>query len=253
MARRRWGAWVPTVALLIAVAPALWTGADTLIVREVVYEWKRGVQTQQQTNDKMWLGNTRARLEQQNELFLLDALEGTLIYLDLDKDHYVVHPSPNTLEATIPAQVLERAKTQWGEYQPQRIEVRRTGKKERIAGHDTELVVIEAGGPGEPLTARFELWISEELGEKLESTAYWDFYRDRMYISPYTSWLVDPMRELRGYPVRLVAQFALEDGAMRTDFTSTLVSWEEGVEPPRALYEVPEGYARMEDPSMARP
>jgi len=236
------------VVLLFAIAPAHVTRAETLIVREVTYQWKRGVQTDEQANDMMWLGKTRARLEQQNELFLLDLLEGTLVHLNVDQDHYDVYPSPNTLDAVVPAPVVEQVKARWAEHEPRRIEVQRTGKKERIAGYDTELVVIEAGGPGEPVTARLELWISEELGEKLEDTAYWDLYRDRMYTTPFTSWLVEPMRKLAGYPVRDKTVFMLADGKMRTEFTSTLVSWEESVEPPSDLYEVPEGYTPFEGP-----
>jgi hypothetical protein len=226
--------------------------SDVSIVQETSYEAKRGQEIQRTVDHRYWIAPRRARLQQENELYLLDTEAGDLYYVDLGKGHFDRHPSPNTLENIVPAVHLEEARMQFEEQMPRRVEVTRTGETETIAGYEAERVVIEAGGPGEPVTARFELWMSHELWKALEGTAYWALERDRLSMSPYTAWLVEPLRELEAVPVKKSVVMFLGDGRMKTEYTTTVRSVEREADPPDGVYRLPEGVTPFPPPEPVR-
>lgn len=248
--RLRW--WTTSSVLLFGVWFGPTAEGDVSITQETVYQAKRGQEVQRSVDHRYWITADRARLRQENELYLLDTGAGTLHYIDLNEGHFDRHPSPNTLENQVPAAYLERARAQFERQKPDRVEVSRTGETATISGYDAERVVIEAGGPGEPVTARFELWVSPTLWNELEETAYWALERDRYSMSPYTAWLVEPLRALEAVPVKKSVSMFLEDGRMKTEYTTTVLSVEAGVEPPDGVYQVPERFTPFPPPEPAR-
>lgn len=230
-------------------APAL---ADVSITQETVYQAKRGEEIERTVEHQYWLGPDRARLEQEDEVYLVDTEAGTLEYVDLKKRHFDRHPSPNTLENTVPAAYLEQARAQFEGQMPRRVEVTRTGETATIAGYEAERVVIEAGGPGEPVTAHFELWVSRKLWTELEGTAYWPLERDRHSMSPYTAWLVEPLHELQAVPVKRSVTMSLGNGRMKSEYTTTVLSVREAVDPPDGTYRIPEGFTPFPPPEPVR-
>jgi len=232
--------WV-TVGLLF-LALGLPVSAATEIELDAHFTWKRGEEGSRTERHRYTLGTDRARLDQPPEAYLVDRAAGTYAYLDLEDRHVIRVASPIDPLAKVPAAFREEAKKQLGERMPQGVRVSRTGETRTIAGFEAEHVIITAGGAGEPVTARFDLWVSPKLWKLVEPTAYWRLESDRLKTSPYTSWLVEPLRSLEAMPVQAHVVMELRGGKLHTEYTRTLVSVETGVEVPEETYQVPEGF-----------
>jgi hypothetical protein len=228
--------------LVLTVGTSVRVDADTVIRHEVRYSWKRGVEEQTVESQRYLLSKTRARLDQGLESYLVDTELGAFYYLDLEAESFDTHPSPWRLEAAVPDELREQARKQLARTMPQTIRVTRSGRTDRIGGYEVEHVRIDAGGPEEPLSARFDLWVSSDLWRKLAGTAYWALESDRLSTSPYTAWLVAPLRELEGFPVKTEVVMELEGGRLRSEYVRLLTAVEEAVEVPESAYRVPEGF-----------
>lgn len=248
--------WTIVLAALCSSIVGAAASGDVSITQQTVYRAKRGQEAHRTVNHAYWIAPRHARLQQENELYLLDSAASTFHYIDLKRGQFDRYPSPNTLENQMPqltAPYLERARAQFERQMPRRVEVIRTGDTDTIAGYEAERVVIEAGGPGEPVTAHFELWVSPRLWEELEGTAYWTLERDRYSMSPYTAWLVKPLRELEAVPVKKSVSMFLGDGRMKSEYTTTVLSVDQGVQPPDAAYQMPEDFTPFPPPHQSPP
>lgn len=246
--RNRWNrlAIAAALALLAAVgAESSELRAATVIEQEVHYARKRGVETDAVEHQRYVLSKDHARLEQGQEVYLVDTTSGEYYYLDLEQKHFDRFRSPFALENILPAEYLQAARRSFEARQPSNVNVLADERTKEIDGHEVKHVRIEAGTPGKPVVAVLDLWISPALKKEVEDTAYFRLQSDRLSTSPVTAWLVKPLQSLEGFPV--MEEVSMEVHGQKTQFTRKVLSFELGVEVPPSLFEVPQGFTPFPD------
>jgi hypothetical protein len=232
------------VAGLLATTLAFRAGADIVITQSTRYSTKRGVETEAVEPQTYWLAETRARLEQGDEIYLIDLERGRYVYADSVEKHYDERAAPFDLANMVSSDFLEDARKQFAADGPSRVSVSEPVEAGRLHGYDVRRVLVTAGEPGDPVQAEIEMWVSQELWDRLTGTAYWALEKDRLATTPVTSWMVEPLASLEAFPVE--TRLDLTYRGRKTTLVRTLVSVSER-ELPESAYELSTDYTPFPD------
>lgn len=238
--------WSSLLLTLLAAFLAPVARADTVIQQEIRYSWKQGTEEASVTRQTYRIGSDRARVDVGHVTHVVNEKTGELLHIDQDDRTYYSLPSPYSPFEMVPEAFHDQAREQLARLAPRTLHVEETGETDRIAGYEVRRVGIEAGGPDEPFTTRMDLWVSGDLWQELEGSAYWALERDRLLENQRSAWLVDVLADLEAVVLKSESWIEGRGGKNRSEYVRATTAIEKDVEVPDEQYRVPEGYRKLE-------
>jgi len=166
----------------------------------------------------------------------------TIIRLDREKIYHINHMErtfsamdlPINLESILPPearqifQVMKMSST-----------VTKTTEAQSIREWASQkyLVDIAISLMGMNMPMKMEIWVSKETGINMKSFRH--FYEALLSMNPFTTDLIEELREIEGYPVLTVITMSVE--GTKTNSREEVISIEDK-KAPKGIYEIPEGY-----------
>lgn len=166
----------------------------------------------------------------------------TIIRLDQKKLYHINHKDrtfsainlPLNLENSLPSEAMQI-------YQVIKMSstVTKTSETQSIREWASQKyqVDIAISFMGMKMPMKMELWVSEETGIDMKS--FWQFYEALLSMNPFTTALIEKLRDIEGYPVLTVITMSVEGS--KTNSREEVISIEEK-KAPDGIYDIPEGY-----------
>jgi len=234
---------VVTLALFIFAIPALGAGKDLTLRQRTT-----GAGTTSEPHEEMQYWTATKRITDGPHMrMILDVSAKTMTFVDKDKKTYRVQTFDQM------HQQIEAAKKQMESLPPQAremmekmtggtasVNLKPTGKTEKIAGYEAKEYLIEGTGP---MTG--SVWITEALQIPMDP-ATWEQVGAAMAGPQGQAYkLQAAMAKLKGLPLRTSMNTMM--GPQKVGVTNEVIEVQEKSAPPEVLT-VPEGFKKLEAP-----